>query len=385
MAAPGLTVVVTGAGGFIGSNVVAQLSVVEGFKVVPLGRSATDAEIRAALGNADFICHLAGVNRPRNEADFAEVNTGFTQKLVDLVAHLGRKIPIIFASSVHVGQANTGSVSARSPAHVAYGVSKLAAEKALERYAKATGAPIYIFRFSHVVGKWCRPNYNSVVATFCHNIARGLPIQVSDPAYPLKIVYIDDVVDTFARIMRGDLKCGPQCEVEPSYSITVGELAEQLRAFRLARDTGVMEAVGGGLIRALWSTYLSYLPPSDFAYGLTLHSDQRGAFAEVLKTRDSGQFSFFTAHPGVTRGGHYHHSKTEKFLVVKGTARFRFRHILSDERHELVTVAEKPQVVETVPGWSHDITNVGEGEMIVMLWANEIFDPARPDTYASAL
>jgi UDP-2-acetamido-2,6-beta-L-arabino-hexul-4-ose reductase len=385
MAARSLTVVVTGAGGFIGSNVVAQLSVREGFTVVPLGRAATDAEMTTAISKADFICHLAGVNRPGNDADFAEVNTGLTQMLADIAARSGRKIPIIFASSVHVERANAGNTNAPSPAHVAYGASKLAAEKVLERYSKATGAPIYICRFSHVVGKWCRPNYNSVVATFCHNIARDLPIQIADPAYPLKIVYIDDVVDTFARIMTGELKCGARCEVEPSYAITVGELADQLHAFRVARETGVTEPVGNGLTRALWSTYLSYLPPSDFAYGLTLRSDHRGAFAEVLKTKDSGQFSFFTAHPGVTRGGHYHHSKTEKFLVVKGTARFRFRHILSGERHELVTSAANPQVVETIPGWSHDITNIGEEEVIVMLWANEIFDPARPDTYASAL
>jgi UDP-2-acetamido-2,6-beta-L-arabino-hexul-4-ose reductase len=385
MAAPRLNVVVTGAGGFIGSNVVAQLSVRDDFAIVPIVRSSSDADLAAALSNADFVCHLAGVNRPDDESEFATVNTGMTEKLVALIKASGRKVPVIFASSAHVTRADAKANTAASPAHIAYGASKLAAEEILLRFSRDTGSPVNIFRFSHVVGKWCRPNYNSVVATFCHNIARDLPIQIADASYRLNIVHVDDVVDTFARIIRGELKCGAECEVTPSYSTTVGELAAQLRAFHAGRDSGVVEPVGTGLPRVLWSTYLSYLPSSDFVYPLTVHSDSRGAFAEVLKSKDSGQFSFFTAHPGVTRGGHYHHSKTEKFLVVNGTARFRFCHVLSGERHEIVTSAERPQVVEMVPGWSHDITNIGDGEMVVMLWANEIFDPARPDTYASAL
>ena len=251
------------------------------------------------------------------------------------------------------------------------------------KFSEKTGVPVYIFRLPHVFGKWCRPSYNSVVATFCYNIAHNLPIRVDDPSDPLNLVYIDDLVVTFAQIMEGKEVCKSYCEAQPSYPLTVGELADQIRAFRASRGgTLISERGGDGLTRALYATYVSYLPPKDFAYEVPKYADPRGVFVEMLKTRDSGQFSFFTAHTGVTRGGHYHHSKTEKFMVVKGSARFRFRHTLTQELHEVLTSDDKPEIVETIPGWSHDITNVGDDEMIVMIWANEIFDRDRPDTYA---
>ena len=368
-----MKVLITGARGFIGKNLDVQLSVRDGFEILRHGRDSTPADLDRAVAEADFICHIAGVNRPADEAEFAVVNTGLTQSLIDAAQRAGRQVPIIFASSVHVERNNL------------YGASKLAAEHVLLRYADETGAPVYIFRLSHVIGKWCRPNYNSVVATFCHNIARDFPIQINDPSYQLTIVYIDDLVDTFARVMTGAMAGGPYCEARPQYQTTVGELAAQLAAFRASRASLVTEPVGTGLTRALHATYLSYLPVADFVYALPQHGDARGTFVEVLKTRDSGQFSFFTAHPGVTRGGHYHHSKTEKFVVIKGTAKFRFRHIVTGEHHEVVTSGDAPQIVETIPGWAHDITNVGTAEMVVMLWANEIFDRDRPDTYLSAL
>ena len=365
-----MRVLITGASGFIGSNLSSQLRDRGGFELVPLARDSSEPALRAAVREADFIIHLAGVNRPDDESEFARVNTDFTATLCDVASDSGRAIPIIFASSVHVERDN------------AYGRSKLAAEEVLLDYSERTGAPLYVFRLSHVIGKWCRPNYNSVVATFCHNIARDLPIHIDDPSYELRLVYIDDLVATFARIMGGGQTCGPYCQVEPSYRITVGELAERLRGFRASRATLLSARVGSGLDRALYSTYVSYIPPADFVYDVPAHRDARGAFVEMLKTMDSGQFSYFTAPPGVTRGGHYHHTKTEKFLVVQGTARFRFRHIVSDEALELITTGEHPQIVEMVPGWIHDITNVGENEMIVMLWANEVFDRDRPDTYS---
>jgi len=366
-------VLITGANGFIGRNLDAQLAVRAGFEVLRYTRESTQADLERALAAADFVCHVAGVNRPDNDAEFARVNTGLTETLVATMQRLGRHLPVIFASSVHVDRNN------------AYGDSKLAAERVLLRYADATGVPVFLFRLSHVIGKWCRPNYNSVVATFCHNIARDLPIQINDPSYALTIVYIDDLVETFARVISGELACGPYCEATPQYRTTVGELASQLAAFRESRRSLVTERVGNGLARALHATYLSYLPVEDFVYPLQQHTDARGTFVEVLKTHDSGQFSFFTAHPGVTRGGHYHHSKAEKFLVIKGTAKFRFRHILTGASHELVTDGARPQVVETIPGWAHDITNIGADEMVVMLWANEVFDRDRPDTYLSPL
>ena len=366
-----MKVLITGANGFIGSNLVAQLPLHGDFAVLRFNRGSAPADLAREIGEADFILHMAGVNRPDVESEFARVNTDLTRTLCEAVRTSGRRIPIIFASSVHVERGN------------AYGASKLAAEKALIEHSEATNTPVYIFRLSHVIGKWCRPNYNSVVATFCHSISRDLPIHIDDPDYPLKVVYIDDLVTSFIEIMTGRGPAGPYCEVQPSYAITVGDLAEQLRAFRESRRSLVTERVGTGVTRALYATYLSYLPPEDFSYVLPKHGDARGEFVEMLKTLDSGQVSFFTAHPGITRGGHYHHSKSEKFLVIKGHAKFRFRHILTQELHEISTSSDTPQVVETIPGWAHDVTNVGEDEMIVMLWANEIFDRDRPDTYLS--
>jgi len=245
---------------------------------------------------------------------------------------------------------------------------------------KDTQSPVYLYRLPNVFGKWCKPNYNSAVATFCNNIANDLPIQINDPAALIRLVYIDDVLDGFMRLLDERPAGVARCEVSPEYSISVGELAAQIGQFKAGRESMVIEAVGTGLTRALYATYLSYLRPETFSYTLPVHADLRGRFVEMLKTRDSGQFSFFTAHPGITRGGHYHHTKNEKFLVIQGRARFGFRHVITGETYEILTDGEMPQVVETVPGWSHDIENIGSNEMIVMLWANEIFDRNHPDT-----
>jgi UDP-2-acetamido-2,6-beta-L-arabino-hexul-4-ose reductase len=227
-----------------------------------------------------------------------------------------------------------------------------------------------------------------VVATFCHNIARGLQIQVNDPAAPLALVYVDDLVKRFVQIMDGaDAAVGADgfATMAPQYNTTVGALARQFQIFKDSRETLMTESVGAGLMRALYSTYVSYLPVDSFSYTVPQHADPRGVFVEMLKTPDCGQFSYVTAHPRITRGGHYHHSKTEKFLVIKGQARFKFRHMQTGQSHELVTNGDKPEVVETVPGWTHDITNIGSDEMVVMLWANEVFDRVHPDTFACPL
>ena len=241
------------------------------------------------------------------------------------------------------------------------------------------------FRLPNVFGKWCKPNYNSAVATFCHNIARGLPIQVNDAAAPLRLVYIDDVVAELLRFLADPGSGVGLRQAGPVYATTVGELARQIEAFKDVRTSLVSERVGTGLVRALYATYVSFLPPQAFSYGVPKYGDARGVFVEMLKTPDCGQFSFFTAHPGITRGGHYHHTKTEKFLVIKGEARFKFRQMQTGETHELVTSGAKAEIVETVPGWTHDITNIGSEEMVVMLWANEVFDRSKPDTYACPL
>ena len=369
-----MKILVTGAGGFIGKNLTAQLSLISGIEILRHGRKSTHDDLLSALREADWVCHLAGVNRPEDGSEFHRVNTDFTRTLCDLLQASGRSVPIIFASSVHVEKNN------------AYGLSKLEAEGILLDYSQQVGTPVYIFRLPHVIGKWCLPNYNSVIATFCHNIARDIPIRVDDPSYQLNLVYIDDLVSSFYAIMVGDDDdLGSLREVTPSYPITVGELADQIQAFKDSRTSLVSEPVGAGLTRALNATYLSYLPVEAFTTPLVQHADERGVFVEMLKTLDSGQFSFFTAHPGVTRGGHYHHSKSEKFLVIRGNAQFRFQHILTNEQHEIFTSGDEPMIVETIPGWAHDITNVGDNELIVMLWANEIFDRDRPDTYAFQL
>jgi len=362
-----MRVLVTGAKGFIGKNLLVHLREQE-VEVVAFTREMGRAELSVALQDVDFVFHLAGVNRPKDDSKFAEGNAGLTEQLCDLIRASGRKIPVLYTSTIQAEASNP------------YGVSKRAAEEVLVALGKETGSPVYLYRLPNVFGKWSRPNYNSVVATFCFNIANDLPIHINDPSALVRLVYIDDVVGDFLRLLndRPAGICWP--EVSPVYTVTVGELAEQIKLFRAGRESMITEAVGAGLTRALYSTYLSFLRPEQFSYAVPVHVDVRGRFVEMMKTRDSGQFSFFTAHPGITRGEHYHHSKNEKFMVIQGKARFGFRHVVSGETYELYADGEVPQIVETVPGWSHNITNIGENEMIVMLWANEIFDRQHPDT-----
>jgi UDP-2-acetamido-2,6-beta-L-arabino-hexul-4-ose reductase len=372
-----MKVLITGADGFIGSNLCQRLSERKHVETRRFTRRTQIRELPGLLEGVEFVFHLAGVNRADDPQEFISGNTDLTVALcaaiADTAGRTGRKPPMVYASST---QAERDTV---------YGRSKLAAEQALQVAMRETGQPVRIFRLPNVFGKWARPNYNSAIATFCHNTARGLPIQVHDPAARLNLVYVDDVIGRFCALMDGDIGEDVFCSVDPQYTSTVGELAEIIHRFRESRRTLITERVGTGLTRALYATYVSYLPAESFAYEVAAHADPRGVFVEMLKTWDSGQFSYFTTRPGVTRGGHYHHSKTEKFLVVRGRARFRFRHVQTGESHELETCGDRPIVVETVPGWTHDITNVGEGEMIVMLWANEIFDRNRPDTFAYPL
>lgn len=366
-----MKVLVTGADGFIGKNLRVVLAEHQDVEVLPVIRATKEAELAEAVALADVVVHLAGVNRPENPSEFTSGNVDFTASLCEVLRTTGRAIPVVYASSIQAEQDNP------------YGQSKLAAENHLMTYANETGADVGIYRLPNVFGKWCRPDYNSAVATFCHNIAHGLPVQINDPTAQIRLAYIDDVVEEFMRFVQKSPTGPACCDDIPEYLTTVGELADQIRAFDKVRTELVVEAVGTGLIRALYATYVSYLEPSRFSYKLVGHSDPRGVFVEMLKTKDSGQFSYFTAHPGVTRGGHYHHTKSEKFLVVKGQARFKFRHVLTNETYTLDTQGEHPMIVDTIPGWAHDITNIGDDEMVVMLWANEVFDRSRPDTIES--
>jgi UDP-2-acetamido-2,6-beta-L-arabino-hexul-4-ose reductase len=380
-------VLITGADGFMGKNLQSHLAEREDVQVVVFTRENEVDELPVLLRGVDFVFHLAGVNRPKDLAEFQSGNLDLTQSLSRAVAVIakstGSKIRVVYTSSIQADKEN------------AYGSSKRDAEEALFALQRDHNVPVYVFRLPNVFGKWCKPNYNSVVATFCNNVARGLPIQVNDPAALVTLVYVDDVIERFVQILDDAdvMDCGSEpamtaasyrefATVEPQYTTSVGELARLIKSFKDSRETLITERVGKGLLRALNATYVSYLPLELFTYPLTAHADPRGTFVEMLKTPDCGQFSFFTAVPGATRGIHYHHTKTEKFLVVKGNARFKFRQIQTGQTHEVITTGNKPEVVETVPGWTHDITNIGTEEMFVLLWANEVFDRARPDTFA---
>lgn len=362
-----MKVLITGANGFVGKNLTVHLQE-RCIEFVKFTHDMPSSDLTNLLKGVNFVFHLAGVNRPKEASEFSLGNTVLTKNLCEAISACHRAIPVLYTSSI------------QAEADDCYGISKLAAEDALKVLERDTVSPVYLYRLPNVFGKWSRPNYNSVVATFCHNIANDLPIQINDPASLIHLVYIDDVIKDFLRLLQ-ELPVGVvRPEVSPAYTITVGELANQINLFKARRVSMVTETVGAGLLRALYSTYLSFLRPDQFSYTVPVHTDPRGRFVEILKTKNSGQFSFFTAHPGITRGGHYHHTKNEMFLVVQGKARFGFQNVVTGEIFEIFTDGEKPEMVETVPGWSHDIKNVGDNEMIVMLWANEIFDRQHPDT-----
>lgn len=365
-----MKVLVTGSEGFIAKNLIQFLSEQQDVEILIHNRQSTDQDLQRAVESADWIVHLAGVNRPLDEQEFVEGNVSLTQKIADILQQANKTTPVILSSSIQADRDN------------AYGQSKLGGEQVLLELHQTQNNPIYICRLANIFGKWSRPNYNSAVATFCYNVANDLPIQIDNADAMIRLVYIDDVIETFWQIIQNELVPEQSFTIEPEYQISVGDLANTLREFKQSRETLITLPVGTGLTRALYSTYLSFLQPEQFDYTVPRHGDERGVFVEMLKTPDAGQFSYFTAHPGITRGGHYHHSKTEKFLVIKGEALYKFRHIVTGDYYELRTSGDEARIVETVPGWTHDITNVGDDEMIVMLWANEIFDREKPDTYA---
>jgi UDP-2-acetamido-2,6-beta-L-arabino-hexul-4-ose reductase len=368
---PDRTVAVTGAAGFIGRNLVIRLRET-GLRVLPLTRQTPPDEAERMIAAADVVFHLAAAIRPSDPVQFAHT-VAYTRQLAGMIGRGDRRPLVIISSSNRAGDDSD------------YGRSKRAIEDTLLDLSRTGQATIAICRLPGVFGKWARPNYNSVVATFCHNLANGLPIRVDDPATPLTLLYVDDLIDQWRALMASPPPQSGLVEIGALHQTTVGEVERLIRGFADGRASGRIGCVGSGLERALYATFVAALPTEAFSYPLVAHTDARGSFTEMIKTPASGQLSYFTAHPGVTRGGHYHHSKVEKFLIVQGEALFRFRHIVSGDAHEIRTSAERPTVVETVPGWTHDVTNVGDGMMVSVIWANEVFNRERPDTVAMTL
>lgn len=367
-----MVVLVTGSDGFIGKNLSIRLRE-SSIEFTCFNKKTSLEDLTSLVSQADFIFHLAGVNRSSDSSEFNKCNRDLTQYLCDAVESSGRIIPIVYASSI---QADGGTD---------YGRSKKSGEEALIRLNARSGSPVYIYRLPNVFGKWCKPNYNSVVATFCNNISQNLPIEIHEPNKVINLIYIDDLIDHFiSRIPPS--KAGVYWpRIEPEYSISLEALAHQIMSFRDSRLSLVTEKVGKGFVRSLYATYLSYLKPRQFTYSLPIHEDARGLFTEIIKTKDSGQFSFFTAYSGVTRGQHYHHTKSEKFIVMQGVAKFRFSHMITSESFETIVKGPASKIVESIPGWSHDITNIGENELLVALWASEVFDVHNPDTISNNL
>lgn len=374
MSAKARCILITGSGGFVGKNLVAELRN-RGYENLLLFDLDTPKEMLAEYARqAQFVFHLAGVNRPKDPSEFYSGNRGLTEELLHLLAQAGNQAPVLITSSIQAELDND------------YGKSKREAEELLFAHERATGAPALVYRLPGVFGKWCRPSYNSVVSTFCHNIAHGLPIEVRDPAYSLPLVYIDDVVHTFISAMEeGAVRdraipgfCHLTCDV---YTVTLGRLAEQIEQFRDSRKTLAVPDMGDAFSRKLYATYLSYLPEDSFSYPLAMHCDERGSFTEFLRTPERGQVSVNISRPGIVKGNHWHHTKNEKFLVVKGQGIIRFRKIGTDKVISYPVSGEKLEVVDIPTGYTHNIENVGDGEMVTVMWANEPFDPQHPDTF----
>jgi UDP-2-acetamido-2,6-beta-L-arabino-hexul-4-ose reductase len=362
-------ILVTGANGFIGKNLVTYLERLGKHEVKGFDTENTAEELKATLATTDFLFHLAGVNRPQTEAEFTTGNVDLTAHVCDHLLALGRPVPLLLSSSTQAELDNP------------YGHSKRRAEEVVRTYAEQSGAPVFIYRLTNVFGKWCRPNYNSVVATFCNNIARDLPITISNPDHQLNLVHVDDAVRGFvAELAASDPAGAYYRQVAPTYEITLSELASKIQSFRTMRQSLLIPDFTDPFTHKLYSTYLSYLETDDFAYDLAKRCDPRGCLAEFVKAPSFGQIFVSRTEPGVTRGNHYHDVKAEKFLVLEGEAVIRFRHIRNGEVLEYPVRGEDFRVLDIPPGYTHSIENTGAGELITLFWASEIFEPERPDT-----
>ena len=370
-----MKVLVTGSSGFMGKHLVLALQRQAKHEVLEFDLGHKTEDLARLVSQADIVYHLAGVNRPKEEKEFMEGNADFTSTLAEFLEASGRKIPLVLSSSIQAELDNP------------YGRSKLAAEERILRYHERTGVPVFIFRFPNVFGKWTRPNYNTVVATFCQNISRGIPVQISNRAQPLHFIYIDDVVRTLLNIVEGEGHNSTQTrhEVQPVHSTTLGELHNLIISFREDREKRLVPDLSKPLIKALYSTYLSFLSRDDFARPVDLKIDARGWLFELVKSPSAGQIFVSRTRPGVTRGNHYHDTKAEKFCVIQGEGLIRFRPVLGGDVVEYPVSDRAIKVVDIPPGYTHSIENIGATDMLTLFWANEIFDPQRTDTYPLAV
>lgn len=363
------TILITGSNGFIGKNLTVSLAQRKDLKIIGFDINDEQSTLPTLLAEADFIFHLAGVNRPQNLEEFTTNNFGLTEAVVTHLIAMGKSTPLLMTSSIQADKNNP------------YGISKLSAEKAVFSYARETGADIFVYRLPNVFGKWCRPNYNSVVATFCHNVILDLPIQVNDPTAIMNLVYIDDVVSSFIADMDGTYVENGFCQVQPVHTIELGEIAEMLNSFKSSREDRSIPNMDDSFTKKLYATFLSYLPQDNFSYLLTMNVDERGSFTEFLKTADRGQVSVNIAKPGITKGNHWHHTKNEKFLVVSGQGTIRFRQVGGEEIVEYHVSADKLEVVDIPTGYTHNISNTGITDLVTIMWCNEVYDPDKPDTF----
>lgn len=378
-----MKVFVTGSNGFVGKNLVYTLKNIADKKDKSFGIDADIIVLEYDIGlneecfdeyckQADFVINLAGVNRPKEQSEFITGNSSFVEDLTNTLKKYGNKCPILLSSSIQAELDNP------------YGISKKQGEDILFSYGEETGAAVYVYRFMNIFGKWCRPNYNSVIATFCNNIASGLPITVNNRDALLKLVYIDDVVKEMVNAIKGKVVLNEKtgfCEVPTFYEATVGEVADLIYSFRQSRENKSVPNCGNSFVHKLYSTYISYIPKHEFSYPLIMNTDDRGSFTEILKTPDRGQVSVNISKPGITKGNHWHHTKNEKFCVVSGEGIIKFRKIGEDDVIEYHVNGEKIEVVDIPVGYTHSIVNEGEDDMITIMWASELFNPNAPDTY----
>lgn len=366
-----MKVLVTGAKGFIGQNLVAELKNRNITDILEFTRNDSIDYLEECIKECDFIFHLAGVNRPKNEEEFIEGNYNLTKNIIDLLIKHNKSIPVLMTSSIQAENQDN-----------LYGKSKQLGEEELIRYENKTNGKALIYRLNNVFGKWCRPNYNSVVATFCYNIARGEKIIINDENKEMNLIYIDDVVNEFLKALDGkENRKGKLSFVEPIYKIKLGEIAEKIYKFKESRNNLSIANMNDDFEKKLYSTYLSYLSENNFSYPLKMNIDERGSFTEFIRSESQGQVSINITKPGITKGNHWHHSKNEKFLVVSGKALIQFRKINSEKIIEYYVSEEKLEVVDIPTGYTHNIINIGEKDLVTVMWANESFNKDKPDTY----